>query len=149
MKRLRIGLITGILLVGLLLAYWQIIEFRDVIFMGVLVVYEMTVLLRFNYMQIMDRIRVRNVLKHHGKEFTADICGLAISGKIAIESAESGTNFAYLCFDEEIRGADFSGDYATLSDKLGFNNAWFVGFLDEESLHMAGVMNLTIKKIKK
>jgi hypothetical protein len=143
----RIGIITTVLIAGVLLALINVIEFKTAfIITGILLTYEAINLFYDSYKKLLIVIKFRQFKKWHGKEFTATISGQELKGLISIESTENGQAFAYLCFDETIIGAESEHDYAVLEDKQGFKHAWFIGFGDKDSLNIAGIENLIIKK---
>lgn len=144
----RIGIITGGLIVGLLLAWIGLIGFKIVfIIIGSIMAYEGYCLMSSNYKFMRDKLKAKYVKRWHGKDFTASICGQEIKGKVSTQTLKHNTNFVYLCFDVNIVGAEDSHDYAELEDTQGFRHAWFIGFGDKDSLNMASVENLIIKGI--
>lgn len=142
MEKLRIKIMTLIVVAITLLALCHVVEWKYLIICGgVLLIYEALILAQLNYYKIMDMINVKRLRKYDGKEYEAVISGVKVSGKISVQ--ESGkTWFAYLCFNEDLQGAA----YIDLKEKHGYKHAWFVAFLNADSLKIAGVKKLTIKK---
>lgn len=129
-----------------LLALCHVVEWKYLIICaGILLIYEALILAQLNYYKIMDMINANRLRKYDGKEYEAVISGVKVSGKISVQEGGK-TWFAYLCFNEDLQGADFDHSYADLKERHGYKHAWFVAFLNADSLKMAGVEKLTIKK---
>lgn len=114
--------------------WWLVLFGSGVLFTGLL----FTMLFN-NFNKLFALYYIKKIKSWHGKNFTATLLGVEISGKIAVQEFENAT-LAYLCFNEEVDGVNLYDNV----ESFGFKNHWFIGTGDLESLNISGVTNLKI-----